>query len=71
MCHVVYVEQISSGVRGEFLPVTYIFTRAVTHLRWDTAPQELKIDEIIDFEILVDLNSKIYYESYKTGIIHI
>ena len=40
-------------------------------LRWDTAPQGLKIDEIIDFEILVDSNSKIYYESNKTGIIHI
>ena len=40
-------------------------------LRCDTAPQGLKIDEIIDFEILVDLNSKIYYESNKTGIIHI
>ena len=40
-------------------------------LRWDTVPQGLKIDEIIDFEILADLNSKIYYKSNKTGIIHI
>ena len=32
MCHVVYVERISSGLRGEFLPVTDIVSRAVTHL---------------------------------------
>ena len=40
------------------------------YLRPDTAPPGVKIDEIIDFEILVDSNSKIYYQSNETGIIH-